>query len=251
VEDARPYKEVGISASYQRFRIAPFALVIADFTQLQKIFEGFAELPPKRHTSSSAQPLRVARVAFVQACSAAAARRAAPTCSSFNPEPAGRCPPSAGCSKRTRRGHSACSTRFPVDAAERSRWVAVLTCFDRHTKPVQTGSRTAISQTYERRCSRPPDDDRRSVDDARGAGQHLYGCWRQRGEGGLGWERMASLTRGSTSALCRALSCRYLMALDVDALGPNEFGRECRMSPSGLWQFPLTGSGDINSGHAG
>jgi hypothetical protein len=103
-------------------------------------------------------------------------------------------PPSAGCSKRTRRGHSACSTRFPVDAAERSRWVAVLTCFDRHTKPVQTGSRTAISQTYEPRCSRPPDDDRRSVDDARGAGQHLYGCWRHRGEGGLGWERILRKT---------------------------------------------------------
>jgi hypothetical protein len=102
--------------------------------------------------------------------------------------------PTAGCSKRTRRGHSACSTRFPVDAAERSRWVAVLTCFDRHTKPVQTGSRTAISQTYERRCSRPPDDDRRSVDDARGAGQHLYGCWRHRGEGGLGWERILRKT---------------------------------------------------------
>jgi hypothetical protein len=153
-----------------------------------------AELPPKRHISSSAQPLRVARVAFVQACSAAAAGRAAPTCSSSNPEPAGRCPAKCGLLEADAAGHSACSTRFPVDAAERSRWVAVLTCFDRHTKPVQTGSRTAISQTYERRCSRPPDDDRRSVDDARGAGQHLYGCWRHRGEGGLGWERILRKT---------------------------------------------------------
>jgi hypothetical protein len=153
-----------------------------------------AELLPKRHTSSSAQPLRVARVAFVQACSAAAAGRAAPTCSSSNQNLPVAAPPSAGCLKRTRRGHSACSTRFPVDAAERSRWVAVLTCFDRHTKPVQTGSRTAISQTYERRCSRPPDDDRRSVDDAPGAGQHICGCWRHRGEGGLGWERILRKT---------------------------------------------------------
>lgn len=34
LEDAGPYKEVGISARYQRFRIAPFALVTEGFTQL-------------------------------------------------------------------------------------------------------------------------------------------------------------------------------------------------------------------------
>src|SRR4029453_16044974 len=55
-----------------------------------------AELPPKRHTSSSAHPLRVPLLAFAQGFSAAAAGRAAPTCSSSNPEPAGRCPAKCG-----------------------------------------------------------------------------------------------------------------------------------------------------------
>jgi hypothetical protein len=54
VEDARPYKEVGIGASYQRFRIAPFALVIAGFTQLQKIFEGFERCRVSRFQGGSA-----------------------------------------------------------------------------------------------------------------------------------------------------------------------------------------------------
>jgi hypothetical protein len=128
---------------------------------------------------------------------------AAPTCNSSNPEPAGAARQVRVARSGRGRGHSACSTRFPVDPAERSRWVAVLAGFDRHTKPVQTGSRTAISQTYERRCSRLPDDDRRSVDDAPGAGQHLYGCWRHRGEGGLGWERILRRTAHRARSLGR------------------------------------------------
>jgi hypothetical protein len=55
VEDARPHKEVGIGASYQRFQISPFALVIAGFTQLQKIFEGFERCRVSRFQGGSAE----------------------------------------------------------------------------------------------------------------------------------------------------------------------------------------------------
>ena len=54
MEDASPYRKVGIDASYQRFLIAPFALVTAGFTELQKIFEGFEKCRVSRFQGGSA-----------------------------------------------------------------------------------------------------------------------------------------------------------------------------------------------------